>query len=274
LVSVRLKTRVLDASWVALALSALLQAPLAHSRCPAGRSQPDVEPFKTGNARIQRIGCLTSVLPDPVPASGRSWQFIFGADNLMEVAVFPAPPGRARTWSNTSANESFFVFPRRQLPTYQLLKDGTLRVRLTSGDAVSIDPRSADKPLHLSSVPGSGVEVVPGSGTSAYALKPSPGSSVLVLDVGRCQGNVAQVYRTRSSRFEDGQGRSCEVPNSELFVYTAATRYDPPLAFKTDAALADFLAKRCPQLDLTGLQHLRATGRPEEEASTVAAPAL
>jgi hypothetical protein len=75
----------------------------------------------------------------------------------------------------------------------------------------------------------------------------------VMLDAGWGKGEVAfRKYPDADSTFRDRGGRTCAVPNREIFDYR--DRFRPVLAFGSDSELARFLGARCgPEFDVAPL---------------------
>lgn len=184
------------------------------------------------------LGCLVNVTPLDKPGLAyREYYF----DERGRFLDFHSQAGDYET---STANHAYFLFPRHQYPSFQLLADGSIAVTLASGQTALV---SGAEPRILS-FPGNSFSEPAGNGLGSgdfLSLQRFPG---LVLDAGWKVGTYAYYGRAGSSTFRDAQGAECRVGNGELFDYDHILYSEPTFLFETDEKLAAFLAGRCPNL--------------------------
>jgi hypothetical protein len=186
------------------------------------------------------LGCVVVVTPQNKPdLIYREYYF----DERGRFMIFDSQPGEYET---STATQSYFLFPRRQEPDFQLLTDGSFQVTMSSGRQIVIsaqEPKIVDFPGATFSEP------------SDFGLKPQDFLSIqsypdLLMDSGSVVGGTAYGlgHSQNLSTFRDSAGNSCAIKNAELFDYTHILYSEPTFLFDTEQKLTDFLTKRCPQL--------------------------
>jgi hypothetical protein len=151
--------------------------------------------------------------------------------------------------SAVSGTRAFFLFPRpRRLTLEPQARGGVVTVRLDPVRVVEIG-RSG----FITSMTGAVIEeapIVTAMTQGGVVFKRFAG---VVLDAGWGRGEVSfRKHPDGESTFTDRGGRTCNVPNREIFSY--ADRLHPVLAHGSDAELARFLTARCgPEFDVAPL---------------------
>jgi hypothetical protein len=135
----------------------------------------------------------------------------------------------------------FHTFPRVS-PLSLKLNAGTVEVTLVTGQVLT-----ADKIL------GEPISLTEGQINIDPVVKPSNNGGVeltmnssLLLDSGFRLGGTPLTRLTRKSVFQDSEGDSCRVTNSEVFDVKDGEVYH---LYQNASQLGKFLKNRCPQLD-------------------------
>jgi len=191
-------------------------------------------------------GCLLQITPLEKP-NLLYREYVF--DERGRFLVFNSVPGPYET---STSRRNFFLFPRRQVPSYRLEADGSVTATLSTGQEISFLAHST----RIASFPGvrftENTEVSLDAG-GGVELESFPG---ILLDTGWKIGASAYLDPAGSSYFQDSAGRKCQVANREIFNYADAIYDEPLFLFQTDESLAHFLRDRCPELDRSALNPL------------------
>jgi hypothetical protein len=157
--------------------------------------------------------------------------------------------------SNTrsSGGRAYFIFPRKRMPSFEVLSTGDVDVRLASGGTVRFSA-SGSNILSMSGQEFSEDPKVRRNNKGGLEIL---NSNTLILDTGFQMGEGAYYFRNRTSVFRDQYGATCQVRNGEIFKYP---RYDAFLGFETDQDLKSFLERRCPRLNLDSLTDATVKG--------------
>src|SRR5262245_13468925 len=150
----------------------------------------------------------------------RSYSFLTGGQFLVNER-FGRSPERDSAVSGTRA---FFLFPRpRRLTLVSPAAGGTVTVRLDPVRIVQVDPRGL-----ISQMTGAVLEQtvqITGITQGGVTIKQFDG---VVLDAGWGRGEVAfRKYPDSESTFIDRGGRTCSLPNRDIFSYE--NLYNPVL---------------------------------------------
>ncbi len=189
-------------------------------------------------------GCLLWITPvKNQDAPYREYYF----DERGGFRIFNSLPG---DYATSTGSRNFFLFPRRQVPTYRLDQDGSIIATLSTGKSVTISSRAT----RIQSFEGVGFHEAP-----EISLTNSGGLEILsyfavYLDTGWSVGNVAYHGAQGQSVFHDQNGQACRVTNAEIFDYQDAIYGEPLFKFQDDASLTAFLKSRCPQIDTASLK--------------------
>ena len=168
-----------------------------------------------------------------------------------------------------SGSRSYFIFPRKQMPSFQIRTDGDIDVITSSGDIFRIDSETSYVRA-ISGVEHEQVVEIDRSNQGGLYLKKPTGSSLL-LDCGFQMGEAAYSKEARSCVFKDKHGGTCTVANRDLFTYVRDPKShvlnDVHLKHEDDLQLANFLTRRCKNLDLSTLTGSE-TGKSREDEET------
>ncbi|MDR3606519.1 MAG: hypothetical protein P4M08_03960 [Oligoflexia bacterium] len=194
--------------------------------------------------KISDGSCFMSLTPnDPSTIVYRSYSF--DEDGLF--MVFDSTDGPEAT-SNGARN--YFFFPRKNVPTYQVLADGTIAVTNSAGEVFNL----SEKTGYLVSIPSMTYTLDPGinmKNNGGLNITSAPG---VWLDTGWYVGAAAYQHPDLHSTFHSGTA-TCDVKNSEIF--TNDSDMNPHFNFPQDSDLAKFLMVRCPNLNLSSLNSQR-----------------
>lgn len=206
-----------------------------------------------GNLQIETLetskGC--DMLLSPIDENPSYRAYSFSERGLIQIFNHYDFPGATEAKGN--ASRSFFVFPRKQIPTFSVSSStGNVRAITSSGEAIDLFPgaqENASAP-HLENDSSSMLQVtevpeVNPNNSGGVTLTLSAGAQLLILDTGFAVGGVAFTQPNGISIFTDSFGNRCALTNSELFSFSD---YDADLKFQTDAALYDYLKGACPRL--------------------------
>lgn len=156
---------------------------------------------------------------------------------------------------------SYFIFPRKQAPDYLLNVAGkSVAVTLAGGQLLHFESETGK----LGSMTGAQFREDPRitkNNQGGFELSLSEG---LLLDAGFGIGGDAYGRSERKSTLKDTKGRSCELKNSDLFVYTYAideksgkkTFLGAEPKFKNDAEFLSLVLANpsCAKLDLSSIR--------------------
>jgi hypothetical protein len=215
-------------------------------------SCPDMQHSASENLQVQTtLKCEIFLNPD------NAWQgypyrdYIVSPEGIVEIDDNLAP-GKV-------GGRTYFFFPRKTAPTFQILPNEQVQVVTTSGAALTFDPgakASAGSPAkspHLVSNPSDPIQAkeVPGvsqSDAGGVTFTQTSASNTLILDAGFGMGKPLYVNSKGSSTFRDASGTSCSVVNSRIFSYKDPS--NPTLLYADDADLWKMLKTACPNLKL------------------------
>jgi hypothetical protein len=201
--------------------------------------------FPAGSASQRGGTCSISVDASYARERERSYAFLAGGQFLVSER-FSRSSDRDSAVSGTRA---FFLFPRpRWLVLEPRVEGGQITVRLDPVRVVRIDATGL-----LGRISGAVIDqdaAITVATRGGVTFRQFEG---VLLDAGWGRGEVAfRKYRDAPSTFMDRTGRTCEVPNRDIFSY--ADPYRPVLAFGSDLELSRFLTARCgPEFDVTPL---------------------
>lgn len=227
-------------------------AALAVGRAQASVSTPPTDSeSQVGSLQVQTLcgskGCSLKI--DQVKAVGPSRSYTFSQRGVIQIFNDFAIPGG--TNSNSTGARTYFVFPRKQIPTAKAISSTEVEVVTSAGDHVRF--ASGHVPA-IEDSPDYSVRLVESPAISkqnqgGVQIIMNPHSKTIVLDtgfhMGDDMGSSRFVAAGRTSVFSDGAGNHCTVPNSALF---ASAHWDVDLKFPTDESLYAFLRKACPKL--------------------------
>lgn len=165
--------------------------------------------------------------------------YLFTEDGEFMVFVSLGPGDESKT---TGARE-FFFFPRRhQFPSYAF-NDETRRLEVTSvtGDVFYFDYEDAEL-THMTNGRVQRSADVVATNRGGIEILDYKG---LKMDSGFRLGGAPTVIRTGKAAFTDGNAKTCNLQNKDLFTFTS----DGDAIFKfSDLGLAKFLKAKCPSL--------------------------
>lgn len=141
----------------------------------------------------------------------------------------------------------YYLFPRRGAPVYRSTAENTLEVRLPSGEVMTF----GSEDVSILSLSGADIEVAPEirrDNAGGVEIRIQRG---LLLDSGFAIGTQPESKPSRQSVFKDALGGECVLENREIFEYLPEGEFR--IRYQSDEALARFLGRRCPGLDLTDL---------------------
>lgn len=186
------------------------------------------------------LGCVAQITPRNKPELVyREYYF----DERGRFLVFQSLPG---SYETATATRSYFLFPRKQEPTFSRTADGSIEVRMASGGAVYLSAQEAK----VLSMPGLNFSEPAGGRLEREAFLSIEKYPGLLLDTGWKIGATGYSDRNATSEFRDSAGHACSVSNSEIFDYVNILYGEPTFYYETDAKLAAFLKERCPQLEV------------------------
>lgn len=205
---------------------------------------------RSGGTQVQMLWSRSSgncwVTVSPLETSDMIYRsFLFGSDGML--MVFNSF-GDGPEWRDTGARE-FYLFPRRMMPDFRFASDGNLIVTTASGAAAEFD-RQKTRFLSLTDAVVNEATNVDRDNSGGIEIPEHDG---ILLDLGFAFGHSPMGKSDSTSRFTDRAGKTCAVLNREIFDYPGNSEDEIALKHPTDAELARFLAKRCPELDLTPL---------------------
>lgn len=203
---------------------------------------PSIGPQIIGKTQVYFSGGKTcKLMVSSAAPSGDYRQYLFNELGLVEVVTVFSGPGKV---SQNMGVRAYFVFPRKQTPSYTVLTHGDIEVRAANNQIFRFDPETAHlKPIESLKF------------TDRAMLKSNQGGfefqsmGGLFLDSGFNFGGPAFAKSGRTSTFKDSVGGTCVVKNGELFT----SGDEPRLKFSTDIELKNFLIGRCPDLEVSVL---------------------
>lgn len=199
---------------------------------PTASCDVDGSSYAIGNFQIDFLqtdkGCTMMTHAIDEPAAYRS--VTLGARGIVQIFnKYDIPNG---TNSNSTATRSYFVFPRKQPPSFIPPLPGDTNVKLVtaSGDFILVKPgkRAANdgtgavQPKVSSSSEDPDFQVTESSVISktnggGVEISLGPSSQTLLLDTGFAMGGVAFTKPTGTSTFIDWEGHRCTVLNRQIF---------------------------------------------------------
>jgi hypothetical protein len=189
---------------------------------------------------LQDGSCVLEL--DPASDNGLTYRsFLF--DNRGGLMIFNSTPGPEAT---SNGARSYFFFPRKFMPSFQVAADGTLSVTSASGIVFNF----SDKTEQLVSVPSVSYTqdpVISMTNNGGVNITAAPG---VWLDTGWMVGGAAYQVPTGHSTLHSGNV-TCDLTNSELFNIVNTS---PVFKFTEDKDFAAFLLTRCPGIDVSSLQ--------------------
>jgi hypothetical protein len=185
--------------------------------------------------------CVMQVTPnDYKHPAYRSFLF----DNRGQLMIFNTIPGQNE--AKTTGALTYFFFPRINMPSYEVLADGTMAVTSGSGIVFNFDEKTA-KLVSIPTVTFTQDATVSMTNNGGVSITSAPG---VWLDTGWMLGNASYADLTRHSTLHSGSA-TCDLVNSELF---SIVNTSPVFRYPTDSEFAAFLAVRCPTLDISRLK--------------------
>jgi len=155
--------------------------------------------------------------------------------------------------SKITGQRSYFFFPRLHVPSYKIVQDKVIvtlpsdtQIIFSTSNArlLSIEDGSLTESPEINLKNNGGVEIKSYNG--------------IYLDTGWKIGKAPYKDSSRTSTFKDANGKTCTLPNEELFYYeqkSVEQMYDEPLfKFQKDDELAEFLKVKCSQLNTISLR--------------------
>jgi hypothetical protein len=205
--------------------------------------------------RQTRDGWSISLTQDSLgKAHYRHYSFM-SQGGMLTTYFFP-PFNGVQSSAGVSGARLLYFFPRRNELTYSLSIDASeLHVKVASGQMITFSTASGK----ITGIDGaSWSEVDDGSPANKGGLSLSPTAGSLIVDLGFRQGE-APVRPDGFATVSDHKGGTCRILNIDFLEYSysieggkrAIDTYRPK--HTTDQALKDFLAKKCPKLDLSVL---------------------
>lgn len=190
------------------------------------------------------LGCVVQVTPFNKPdLVYRDYWF----DERGRFLVYTSTSGPDAT---STGYRSYFLFPRRRNPDFEIAADGGITVTLSTGEIMRF---SADT-TRILSFPGGSFTELPeislenGGGVELHS------TGGIFLDTGYRIGTVSYSNLNAPAVFKDGKGHDCRIRNGDVFSNVNTYYGEPNFIFPTDKELAGFLARRCPELDLSSLR--------------------
>jgi hypothetical protein len=198
--------------------------------CAEAHDQAGVVSLNRLAGRNGRCGVMVS------PSDGREVSRTFSFFNSGLLLVFNSlGPGPL---SRTTGSRAYFLFPRREQPSFERMTTDDFSVRTASGAIAVIDSETG----RLESINGTRFHEDPSVNARNQGGLEIESYDGVLLDCGWLLGEAPYSKRNRTSVFRDAAGRRCQVGNTEIFEYADG---NPRLKFATDAELADFLDRRC-----------------------------
>lgn len=189
------------------------------------------------------LGCVVNVTPVEKSKLIYREYWFDERGRFLVVSSVEGPPELA------VGSRTYFLFPRKQNPDFQILNNGDISVTLVSGEKMSF---SSETSRTLDYSAGRLVEDPAVDLYNEGGLEITKGKGLL-LDCGWQINHTAYSNFARDSTFIDGAGKRCRVKNKEIFSMTNTYYDEPNWIYPTDAGLKGFLAERCPGLDLSSL---------------------
>lgn len=188
------------------------------------------------------MGCLVSVTPLHKPdLVYREYYF----DERGRFLVFDSVAGPAET---ATGYKSYFLFPRKNEPNFDVQANGNISVLLANGEKADFSSSSS----RIIQIAGGefSESANPQIHEQAFELKSYRG---IWLRSGWAMGKAAYLDAERNSTFADQDGHTCEVKNTEIFDYVNMIYSEPVFYFQSDLKLAEFLKSRCPTIETSSL---------------------
>lgn len=190
------------------------------------------------------LGCLVWVTPMKKPdLTYREYLF----DERGRFLVYTSTPGPDTT---STGYRSYFLFPRKQNPDFRVADDGSLAVTLSTGQTMTFSTETS----RIRSFPS-------GLFTESPEIRLDNGSGVelqstggIFLDAGYRIGTISYADLNAAAVFHDSKGNVCAIRIGEVFSNINTYYGEPNFLFPTDRELAAFLARRCPDLDISPLR--------------------
>jgi hypothetical protein len=212
--------------------------------------QPVISDF--GNLQIETLETSKGhdMLLTPIEEAASYRAYSFSERGLFQVFNHYDYPGVTEEMANGS--RSFFLFPRKQIPTFKTPdSSGNIQVITSSGEAIDVLPAGPRMETAASSaLQVSEASDIDPTNSGGVSVTLSPSAQMLLLDTGFSIDGVAFTQPNGVSTFIDSIGGKCALINSELFSFSDD---DADLKFRTDAALYEYLKNACPQLKVPSI---------------------
>lgn len=190
------------------------------------------------------LGCVVQITPLDKP-NLRYREYWF--DERGRLLVYTSINGPDAT---STGYRSYFLFPRRRNPDFRIENDGSIAVTLSTGELMRFSTDTTRIQAFPSGIFTESPEISLNNG-SGVELRSTGG---ILLDSGYRIGGISYSDLGAPAVFHDNKGHSCAIRNGEAFSNINTYYGEPNFIFPTDGALADFLAKRCPDLDISSLR--------------------
>jgi hypothetical protein len=227
----------------------------------------DATTVTSGNLQIDQSttngGCTLKVHPAIEPKAYRAVE----VDQRGVLQIFNQYDVPNPTPLNSTATRTYFIFPRKQAPTFVAPTAGTnsddpllpTQIVTASGDPVFfLQGRRSDGGVDDSSLPQ-----ITSSDSPNFQLIEDPevttdndggvdilineNAQVVLLDCGYRKGGSACNLANGSSTIMDRKQLTCSLPNRSLFNYVKS---EAQLKWKDDASFFAYLRGACPKLSL------------------------
>jgi hypothetical protein len=215
----------------------------AHAASPCSAEQIIDEGTVASRFATVALGCVVQITPRQKPEMRYR---DFWIDERGRFLVFVSVPGD--DLDKATGTRTYFLFPRKQVPSFKLREDGNISLYLSTGQESVFSGLDS----HLVSFPGEFTEdnAVNLENQGGLELKSFQG---IRLDAGWMVGSQSYKDPQGHSIFSDAHNQKCEIRNDEFFFYESMYYNEPNLRFPDDASLAEFLKNRCPNIDLASL---------------------
>ena len=188
-------------------------------------------------------GCLVQITPRAKPNMLYREYWI---DDRGRFMVFTSTPGD--NVDLVTGTRTYFLFPRKQLPSIRGVAEGELTFTLPSGQPIEFNEADAS----LSAFPGLFSEDKKVSLDNQGGLEIQSFNGIR-LDTGWMIGSQTYKNPNGISTFSDAHNAKCEIRNDEFFFYENMYYTEPNLRYPEDESLKKFLKACCLNLDLTPL---------------------
>jgi hypothetical protein len=217
--------------------------------------------YTKGNLQIDMTstskGCTLMAHPVSEPAAYRSVSL--GYRGIVQIFNKYNVPGG--TVSNSTGARTFFVFPRKQIPSFMppLADDKGVKLLTSSGDLILVDPNPSKWNLPLKFMTSSDDPSFQVTESSVMSKKNSGGvdisltseADLLLLDTGFAMGGASFTNPNRSSVFYDWRGNHCVVSNRAIFNFSDS---DADLKWSNDQELFKHVKVLCPNISFPDVE--------------------